>query len=1106
MSEAGKAVFLSYASQDKEAARRICDALRAAGLEVWFDVSELRGGDAWDAKIRRQIKECALFVPIISATTNARPEGYFRLEWKLAVDRSHLLADDHPFLFPIAIGDVNEANARVPDKFRDVQWTHLRLDETPAELAARITRLLGGETLEAGRPRPAERGEGTASSKKEKKDARPAWLKYAWSIAGLALACYYLIFNPIMRRLNRPEHPPAKRDAAAAPAPANAWPADPDLKRAMAILNNWEGTPETYALAEDLAKGVLARQPTDTDATIVYALVNTALFNRGFDASDERYALMRRYTERALQLAPDNPKALAAMAQSLTYRNPDFPRAETLIRRAIELAPQEKEFRRILGYNILLPTNPPAAFKVVEENVRLFPDDPLAWYNMALVCRSTGDLDLMEQSLDRCIALAPVGSALIWKGWLAAWRHGDLPAFKTWLDRIPGNFRANDRTVFMSYVYACLSGDTAYGLQAVTGTAGTWMRDYYYIGPRALLLGDLYAREGKSDLAREHYEEALAQITRQQAANPGDYSGRNAQIWTLIGLGRLDEAKKLNQLGLGNLRRPFTPIYMIWWQGAIPAQLLLGERTLALALIREAAATPVVRAQLRVALRIDPRMAPFRDDPEITALLAEPDANALSLPPTVDPKSVAVLAFTNLSDDKANEYFSDGISEELLTVLQKIPGLKVSARTSAFSFKGRDVSVQEIGKTLGVAHLVDGSVRKAGGKVRITARLSRTDTGQQLWSESYTRDVDDVFKLQTELAQTIVAQLKEQLTGGKDVDKDDVANQVTAAQKGGTTNVAAHELYLQGRYFANQPSMANLGKAVDFLQRAVDLDPTFALAWAALARNLAVQAEYLDTTPETLREAFARARRAADRAVALAPKLPDGYFARNEIQSAYDYDWQGARESLNLALSLAPTDALLVSNASQLAAQFGDVPRSLELGRRAVELDPVNAEIRYWLGRIYLSAGLLAEGEAELRRAADLSPSLLSVHRQIATALVLQNRAAAAVEEARLEKEEWSRQAALAVSCWAAKDVPGANAALARLIEVASESAAFQIAEAYAVRGESDKAFEWLDRAYRNRDSGFGQLRMDPLLKSLHADPRWAPLLQQAGLADDRVK
>src|SRR4051812_31333319 len=152
---AGPAVFVSYASQDSEAAKNICDALRAAGVEVWFDQSELVGGDAWDQKIKKQIRECALFVPIISPTTNARAEGYFRREWKQAVERTHDMADDVPFLFPIVIGDVTDATARVPDKFREVQWTRLKLEETAGELATRIARLLSGDVAGVGDPGPA---------------------------------------------------------------------------------------------------------------------------------------------------------------------------------------------------------------------------------------------------------------------------------------------------------------------------------------------------------------------------------------------------------------------------------------------------------------------------------------------------------------------------------------------------------------------------------------------------------------------------------------------------------------------------------------------------------------------------------------------------------------------------------------------------------------------------------------------------------------------------------------------------------------------------------------------------------------------------------------
>src|SRR6266581_4045039 len=201
-------------------------------------------------------------------------------------------------------------------------------------------------------------------------------------------------------------------------------------------------------------------------------------------------------------------------------------------------------------------------------------------------------------------------------------------------------------------------------------------------------------------------------------------------------------------------------------------------------------------------------------------------------------KSVAVLAFANLSDDKGSEYFSDGISEELLTVLQKIPGLHVAARTSAFSFKGKNATAQEIGQQLGVAHLVEGSVRKAGDVVRIAARLTQANTGEEQWSENYTRNLKDVFAVQTELAQTIVEQLRGQLTGGaaNPTTKAEIQAQVQAAEKGGTKNVEAHQHYLQGRFYTNRHSEKSARDALAEYQRAVELDPSFALAWAGLAQ------------------------------------------------------------------------------------------------------------------------------------------------------------------------------------------------------------------------------------------------------------------------------
>src|SRR6266540_4648533 len=266
-----------------------------------------------------------------------------------------------------------------------------------------------------------------------------------------------------------------------------------------------------------------------------------------------------------------------------------------------------------------------------------------------------------------------------------------------------------------------------------------------------------------------------------------------------------------------------------------------------------------------------------------------------------DQKSVAVLPFVNLSDDKGSEYFSDGVSEELLTVLQKIPGLHVAARTSAFSFKGKNATAQEIGQKLGVAHLVEGSVRKSGDAVRIAARLTRADTGEELWSENYTRDLKDVFAVQTELAQTIVEQLRGRF-GGADAGstaKEKIQAEVQAAEKGGTKNVEAHEAYLQGRFFINRHSEKETDQARAAYQRAAELDPKFALAWAGLAEVHVWECFYSgELNRTTFDKHLADARDAANRALSLEPNLPEALAVRAKMQLGFDFDWKGAAETL----------------------------------------------------------------------------------------------------------------------------------------------------------------------------------------------------------------
>src|SRR5438132_1819417 len=423
-------------------------------------------------------------------------------------------------------------------------------------------------------------------------------------------------------------------------------------------------------------------------------------------------------------------------------------------------------------------------------------------------------------------------------------------------------------------------------------------------------------------------------------------------------------------------------------------------------------------------------------------------------------KSVAVLAFANLSDDKGSEYFSDGISEELLTVLQKIPGLRVAARTSAFSFKGKNATAQEIGQKLGVAHLVEGSVRKAGETVRIAARLTKTTSGDEIWSENYTRNLKDVFAVQTELAATIVEQLRGQLTGGGDARaKAAIEEQVQAAEKGGTKNVEAHEAYLQGRFFSNRHSEKETDQARVAYQRAVELDPKFALAWAGLAQTHVWDCNYAtEGGQKGFNAHLAAAREAVERALALEPDLPDALFARSMIQTNFDYNWKGAAETLRKALALAPQDPALLMQAGNLAAARGEKTQSLEFDQRAVALDPVNAQARAFLASALSAIGKQEEARAEYARMIELNPSAPNSHAGVGLCYLLEGKFEEAAVAAQKDAADWARLLIVSCARWAQKRIPESDAALAELIAKTSETGAYQIAEVYGYRNDKDHA------------------------------------------------
>jgi len=477
----------------------------------------------------------------------------------------------------------------------------------------------------------------------------------------------------------------------------------------------------------------------------------------------------------------------------------------------------------------------------------------------------------------------------------------------------------------------------------------------------------------------------------------------------------------------------------------------------------------------------------------------------------VNPKSVAVLAFANLSDDKGSEYFSDGISEELLTVLQKIPGLHVAARTSAFSFKGKNATTQEIGEKLGVARLVEGSVRKAGNVVRIAARLSQADTGEEIWSENFARDLKDVFAVQTELAQTIVTQLTKsgQLSDGAAdaTAKAAIQAEVKAAEKGGTNNVEAHQHYLQGRFYANRFSEKGHTEALAEYQKAVELDPGFALAWAELAESHLFLCDFGGGIGRAGFDAhLVSAREATARALALEANLPEALRARAHIQLNYDFDWKGADDSLQTALRLAPGDSTLFIWAGNVALAKGDATHGIALYWKAVALDPVNPAARSFLGYQLASTRQFAEAQAESARVIELSPAAPWAHATVGLSFLLQGKFEEAARAAHEDAADWARLYVTAMARWSQKRIPEADAALADLIKNYADTAACQIGEVYAYRGEKDRAFEWLERARRQRDSGLMSVMSEPFYENLHGDPRWNAFLRTMGLADDQLK
>jgi hypothetical protein len=652
-----KAVFLSYASQDAGAAKRICDALRAAGVEVWFDQSELVGGDAWDQKIRKQIKECALLIPVISANTQARTEGYFRLEWRLADQRTHLMAKGRPFLLPVVIDGTRDSEAQVPDSFLEVQWTRLLLrpaqdfhpgDQALPAFAERVRKLLAGDSeMEAGRPRPVQR-DGDVASPRGKSPPSRTWLVPA--ILGAAAIVALAIWQPWRKNENpsaaAPVPPPApSRSNGPALSPSNGLSeVRPLVAKARELFYGLDATREDFALAEDLLKQAQAKDGTDAETWAVLSQLNSRYVSRGFDVSNQRLEAASAAAQRAIRLDAQSFAARYAQVSLIRDGESALQESEKALRALHQERPDDQVVLHALSRVIQKRGRVDEANALYDESARLPGGDPLALYSKSLNLLFLGRAAEAEAAIQASLAQKSFTTALGLSMWYALTFHGDLDRAKAILDRMPPAALQEDRPCWFAYMLHLYRREPDAALEVLQAVPRDWFNDNWYRGPKGALAGDALRQAGRLEAARLEWRAALKLVDGKLADDGTNLWLLNNRVSLLAKLGEPEEAARqfsamlqLSRIDLtGDKPAP-------GWVAALCVE--LGRNTEAMRQISLGLKVPenVLNYYTVPILRLDPLWEPLRHEPGFPALLAEAEAAdrvaAQPAPPAADRKA-----------------------------------------------------------------------------------------------------------------------------------------------------------------------------------------------------------------------------------------------------------------------------------------------------------------------------------------------------------------------------------------------------------------------------------------------------------------------------------
>ena len=419
---------------------------------------------------------------------------------------------------------------------------------------------------------------------------------------------------------------------------------------------------------------------------------------------------------------------------------------------------------------------------------------------------------------------------------------------------------------------------------------------------------------------------------------------------------------------------------------------------------------------------------------------ASPTARAQSQPSGAPERSIAVLPFVDLSEKHDQEYFADGMAEEIIDLLAKVPDLHVPARTSSFYFKGKSAKIPEIARELSVANVLEGSVRRSANRIRVTAQLARADDGYHLWSQTYDRDLKDVFTVQDEIANAVVQALQITLMGGP-----------LTRPRGGTENLEAYQLYLRGLDADRQNTRASVLAARDYFDQAIKLDPGFGLAWYALAWDTTLLTHEGEFLPK---DGYERARQQAQHALQLSPDLAEAHAELSYLHRAYDWNWAAAEAESRTALTLDPKNPMALMQAAGLSNTLGRWDEAERQLRLALTRDPFFPLLNWYLGDAQYFAGQFADSEATFRKMLDFAPGFAWTRAYLARTLLAEDKAETALAMVMQEDDEENRLSMLSIALHAAHREAEAEQALKMLIAKFADTDAYWVAMTYAHRGD----------------------------------------------------